>query len=229
MLNKDIESRISSIYTLIELGADVYALDNLGYKPSDYLAVDKDKHYYKYSSKQKEKLIKIAIKIDAVEVGKLFQINYTTLSHWVSFYKKENKLAMRKTSHYSPEQKREAVELALKTSVSKAVEITKIPNRTLRGWISLHKKGNKLVTKKSSYYTPEQRKNAVDLALRVGTLKAAEIIGIPGRTINNWILWHKKENHIPIKAYSQKEKEEVVRLAYEIGIKKICNKNGHSH
>ena len=223
VLNKDIESRISSIYTLIELGADVYALDNLGYKPSDYVAVDKDKHYYEYFLEQKEKLIKIAIKIGVGEIGKLFQINYSTLSQWVSFYKKENGLTIEKKSHYSPERRREAVELALRIGTLKAAKITKTPNRTIRGWVLLHEKGNKLVKKEPYYYAPEQRKEAVELALRVGTLKAAEITGIPDSTISNWVVWHKKENHIPTRrTYSQKEKEEVVRLAYEIGIRKAA-------
>ena len=262
MQNEDIGSRIDAIYALIELGADVHTLDNSGYKPSNYV-IDENKNYSEYSPKQKEKLVKMAIKTNASEIGKLFQVNPSTLSAWVSlykkenglttrklayytpeqrkeavelalkknaleaskitgvpestvrnwasFYKKENKLTMRKISHYTPEQKREAVELALKTNVSKASEITKIPNPTIRDWISLREKGNKLVTK----YTPEQRKDAVNLALRVGTLKAAEIIGVHRDTLSKWI---RKDGKGRPK-YSQKEKNEIVKLARKNSIK----------
>ena len=87
VLNKDMRSRIDTIYTLIQLGANIYK-DKSGYKPSDYVVKD-SQFDHEYSLKQKEKLIKMAIKTTLLEVARLFQIGKSTLSDWVVSYKKK--------------------------------------------------------------------------------------------------------------------------------------------
>ena len=182
-LNKDMRSRIDTIYTLIQLGANIYE-DKSGYKPSDYV-VD-DGFDYTYSQKQREKLIKMAIKINAPEVAKLFQINQNTLSNWIWIYRRENGLEIKTPSSYTPEQKQEAIKLILESGIKKAVEITGIPHKTLDDWFLQYKKDNQIPIK--LYYSQKEKDKAIQLAYKIGVKKAAKKMNIHPITALRWFI-----------------------------------------
>ena len=223
-LNKDMRSRIDTIYTLIQFGVNIYK-DKSGYKPSDYVVGDG--FDYKHSQNQREKLIKMAIKINIPEIAKLFQINQSTLSSWVWNYKKENELAIKTPSSYTLEQKQEAINLILESGIKKAVKITEIPYKTLKHWFLQYKKDNQIPVR--VYHSQKEKDKAIQLAYKIGIERTAEEVGISSSTISKWFIEDKRAKGLQVRKrsnYSQEEKDRMIELARENTIKTIAEKFG---
>ena len=92
VLNTDHLPRLDTIYTLITLGTNVFALDNEGYRASQYVE-DRERHYhFKYPEEQKVKAAKLtgsSYNISVPELGKLLQIPDKNLNYWLNQYKEE--------------------------------------------------------------------------------------------------------------------------------------------
>ena len=225
VLNRDIPSRIDTIYALIELGVDIDKLDKLGYKPSDY--VENEYGFKSYSQKQKEKLIKMSIKTSAPKVAKLFPINHKTLSSWVYLYKKEKGLIMKKRSSYSPEEKEEVVNLALKRGVPKTAKMRGIHERTIGDWMLQYKRDNQIPIR--PVYSQKQKDEAIKLADKIGIKEAAKKMDISLSTLGNWVWKSKEAKGLRVKRkkhYSQEEKDKIIELVRRSNIRKIAKELG---
>ncbi len=90
VLNPDILSRTNTIYTLVQLGADIYTTDHLGRRPSEYVQGERGAII---NQDQRHKAIYLAIKTnDPLEVAELLQITYNILLHLVRSFRTSNDL-----------------------------------------------------------------------------------------------------------------------------------------
>ena len=81
VLNPDIISRTNTIYTLVQLKADVYATDHSDNRPSKYV---QDDRHATITREQEYKAVYLALKVDDIlEVAELLQIRYNVLPHLV--------------------------------------------------------------------------------------------------------------------------------------------------
>ena len=96
-LNPDMPSRIDTIYTLIQLGADIKVLDHIKI-PSWYIDIRQEKNLpLKYSLEQKEKAVELALKIKVSQLVELLRINNNTLYSWINQYKELHNIPKQNT------------------------------------------------------------------------------------------------------------------------------------
>ena len=89
--NPDILSRTNTIYALVQLDADIQAVDYSGNRPSTYI---KGVKYTTTLSKEQEyKAIYLAIETDDIlEISELLQISHNVLPHLIHDFRRANNL-----------------------------------------------------------------------------------------------------------------------------------------
>ena len=215
----DISSRINTIYTLVELGANISALDKLRRKPSDYITAG----YYRkprISQEQKDKLARLVLNVnDRQEIARLLRIKYTTLYKWVYFYKKAHNLPIKSNAIYTQKEKEEAIRQMLKLGIRPAAKKLDIPIGILFHWSYDHRSEELLRA------LDPKKAEAIRLGLRIGTRAASEKLEMRYSRLKYWISQHKRAIRAsnPL-SYSAAEKNQAIRLGLRIGSKKASKK-----
>ena len=224
----DLSSRVNTIYTLVELGTNIYKSDKLGHKPSDYVVINDQKRSspIRYSQKQKDKISDLALNIldinNRQEIARLFQIKLTTLINWIYLYKKANGLS-RPIITYTQKAKEEAIQQALKLGISirQAAKELDIPYAVLFHWF--HEYASEKVLKTLDPKTVE----AIKLSLQTSMSQASKKLGIPYNTVQYRMHKYKKDiKLLNPSSYSAEDQKKAIRLSLQIGRAKASKKLG---
>ena len=217
VLNEDPSSRLDTIYTLVQLGADTDILNNLEYIPSQAPEAREKPSFFEYSMEQKMMTAELTVSpynISISKMAKLLQIKYTTFYGWVNKYREENSIPPIKPSH-SQKLKNQAIKMSVEDGMTgtQIAERLGIPRDTVIHWIRPYKKELYQRHQKLKDKAIEMFKSGINAT------KIAEELKVPARTVAHWIRPYKEDVPKRIRrSYSQETKDEVIEL-FKSGMK----------
>ena len=218
-LNPDTSSRIDIIYALIQLGANVEALDldQIENELSWYKDITKErKIQFKYSPlKEREKAVKLALSSNIKQIAGLLQIKDKTLSSWVNQYKKEHNIPISKP--HLQKLKSRAIKMVIrdKMEVKKSAKILDLSVSTVFLWVNQYKKEHNIPMKTRPVYSQKTKDKVIKMVIeeKIEVEKISKELDIPIATILKWIIQHRKKYKIPVKGlYSEELKERAINM-----------------
>ena len=181
-LNKDILSRINTIYTLFKLGA---SFDNLHHlKAQSNMTDEEEQTPINYTLDHKAKAVELAMSTNTQQIATLLQINYKDLYGWV---------------RQSPELKAKVIERVINGSENAAKVARDIgaPQRTVSGWVRDHKKENGLeLPKPKPRYPADLRNEAIQRVIENNETitEVAKKLGAKEGAVSYWVRRHREKN-----------------------------------
>ena len=220
-LNPDMPSRIDTIYTLIQLGADIKVLDHIKI-PSWYIDIRQEKNLpLKYSLEQKEKAVELALSISTLQqAAKLLQINYRTLGGWVRQYKVMHNIPIQEYNLHSHKFMDKAIKMVIedKMTVRQVANDLDVSEAAVSNWVFQYKEEHNIPTKEYHYKSQDTIDKVIRMVIEEGLTQklVAEELGISEGTVSGWITEYKKRHNIKMRRYySQKLKEKASRIVVE--------------
>jgi transposase-like protein len=160
--------------------------------------------------------VRLAKKIGIRRAAGKLGIPVPTVNRWV---KEPNKL--RTLATYTDDYREEAIALAKHIGGKPAAAQLGIPAATLYSWVYKSRPiGERASRPARRVYTAEEIAEAVSIATRVGTINAADQLGIPEGTVRNWVQAASGKVSVDRKytPYSAEDKERVLEVVQQRGV-----------
>ena len=237
ILGSSLSSRVTTVDTLINLGAYIYELDHFGHKPSHYARnrpseyVRKRKHsgYTLYSEDQQRQAVELVFKIatpqiandlqldDSAllllatqEISDVLQLSHETLTKWVNDYEKNTSVP------------RQTLLINSQATLSTQTEQKPINTEYQLTSESLSNTATLFEIPKVPSYSQADIENAIKLVDRIGLWRTSEQLEISKELLSFWIYLHRLETNRRLRRliiyYSIEERSQIVQFALRVSV-----------
>ena len=167
------------------------ALDNEGYRASQYVEDNKKPYHFKYSEEQKKKTVELTLppyNIIRRELLKLLQLPYTTVSDWVNQHRKDHNLKTRRQDFQ--EKKTRVIHLITTENMTQkqAAEEVGVSKNTVSDWMKQYREEHNVPTKQPRHPSQEERNKAIEMFNSgMNAAEIARVLGKSPRTVRDWL------------------------------------------